>query len=822
MSRRGKLEAPQGPLAAATAWFKKLGWRPFPFQLETWSAYRAGESGLIHASTGTGKTYAAFFGPVLDALAEEQGAKPPPIRVLWLTPLRALSADTALALQAPLAHLGLKWDVGLRTSDTKASVRAKQRLRLPSVLITTPESLSLLLTHEETREKFSGLRAVIVDEWHELLASKRGVLTELALARLRTWHPDLRVWGLSATLGNIDVAAAALLGIDGKPRIIEGHIAKSTIIDSILPPVVERFPWAGHLGQSLLPQVISAIDEGHTALVFTNTRSQTELWYQMILTAKPEWAGQMALHHGSLDRRVRDFVEKELRAGNLRCVVCTSSLDLGVDFTPVDRVVQIGSPKGVARLLQRAGRSGHQPGGVSRVTCVPTNALELIEAAATREAAAAGAIEAREPYCKPLDVLAQHAISSALAGGFRSDELFREVRTCYAYRDLSADEWAWVLDFIVRGGETLKAYPDFRRVVEEDGVHRVLDRKIAARHRMSIGAIVSDASVQVRFLRGGRLGTVEESFVARMQPGDRFTFAGRLLELVRVHELTAWVKKTTRKSNTVPRWMGGRLPLSSELAAAFREQLDRARYGRFESPEMLAVRPILELQAAWSKIPAPDELLIEQLESREGFHLFCYPFEGRLAHEGLAALIAYRLSLLRPTSLTMAVNDYGFELLSPETLEVDVEQFAQLLRPENLIDDILASLNAAELAKRQFREVAHVAGLITQGYPGAAKSNRQLQASSSLFYEVFREHDPRNLLLHQAHREVLDRQFEHTRLYRALVRLSGCRLTWTPIARPSPLAFPLMVDRLRATVSSESLTDRIKRMTIDLERAAGS
>ena len=802
-------------------WFAAHDWQPFAFQQETWSAFQHGGSGLIHSSTGTGKTYAAYFGPLAEAL-DSQEAGPCGLRVLWLTPLRALSADTARALEAPLEALELNWDVGLRAGDTKAAARARQKVRLPSVLVTTPESLSLLLTHEDSRLKFAGLRAIIVDEWHELLSSKRGVLVELALARLRSWCPDVRTWGLSATLGNLDVAGQALLGIGRPCTLIRGELPKCTVIDSALPARVERFPWAGHLGLSLLPQVIAAIEEGRTALVFTNTRSQTEIWFQAILNAKPEWAGRMALHHGSLDRKVRDFVEDQLRAGAMRCVVCTSSLDLGVDFTPVDRVIQIGSPKGVARLMQRAGRSGHQPGGISRVTCVPTNALELIEVAAAREAAAAGRIEGREPYRKPLDVLAQHLVSSALAGGFDADELFHEVRTTHAYHDLTRDEWDWALDFVVRGGPTLHVYPDFRRVVLDQGRFTVPDRRVALRHRLAVGTIVSDASMQVRFVRGARLGTVEESFVARLKPGDRFTFAGRLLELVRVRELTAWVKLTRRGANTIPRWMGGRMPLSSELAAAVREQLEHARQGRFDSPELGAVRPILRTQAAWSHIPAPDELLIETLQTREGHHLFCFPFEGRLAHEGLATLVAYRLSRTQPVSLTIAVNDYGFELLAPEAIAVTAEQFRELLRPDGLVDDILASVNAAELAKRQFREVARVAGLVSQGYPGSGKSARQLQASSGLFYEVFREHDPGNLLLNQARREVLDRQFEQTRLRQALDRLAGCKIVMISPPKPTPLAFPLLVDRLRESLSSEALADRIKRMTRDLERAAGA
>lgn len=799
-------------------WYAARGWTTFPFQEETWNAYLAGESGLVHASTGTGKTYAAFLGPAAEALA---GPPRPGLRLLWITPLRALSSDTAMSLEAAAAGLGLDWEIGVRTGDTSSSQRAKQKKRLPPVLVTTPESLALFLTRPETREQFANLTAVIVDEWHELLSTKRGVLVELALARLRRWNPRLRTWGLSATLGNLDAALSTLLGPNRSGRIITGRVPKKIVIDAILPPQVERFPWAGHLGIGLVPQVVAAVEEGRSALVFTNTRAQAELWYQAILAERPDWAGLMAIHHGSLDREVRDWVEDQLRQGTLRCVVCTSSLDLGVDFSPVDRVLQIGSPKGVARLLQRAGRSGHNPGRLSRVTCVPTNAFELIEIAAARSAALAAQIESRLPYRKPLDLLAQHAVTCALGGGFHSDELLDEVRDTAAYADLTDEEWIWVLDFIVRGGEPLKAYADFRRVeVTPEGRFVVSDRKVAARHRLAVGTIVADAAVLVRFLRGSRLGTVEESFAARLNPGDRFQFAGRLLEFVRLHEQTAWVRKAKGKPTAVPRWMGGRMPLSSELAAAVRTQLDHASRGEYLSLEVQTARPILDTQAERSHVPGRNDLLIEVLTSRDGHHLFLYPFEGRLVHEGLAALLAFRISRIRPLTLSLAINDYGLELLCHEPLDFTETQLRRLLAPEDLASDILSSLNTAELARRQFREVARIAGLISPGLPHAGKTAKQLQASATLFYNVFCEYDPENLLLRQARREVLDRQFEEPRMRRALERIKDSRFVIVEPGRPTPMGFPLLVERLRESLSSEKLADRVKRMAADLERKA--
>lgn len=824
------------PFDCIREWFASEGWEPFPFQEEVWRAYLARESGLIHAATGTGKTYAAWMGPVLEWLRDYPAGRPvsgaagqkgaPPLRVLWVTPLRALAADTEAALRAPIEDLGLPWTVESRTGDTAPRVRARQSRRLPTALVTTPESLSLLLTRDDTAELFQELELVVADEWHELMASKRGVQTELALARLRRYRPNLRTWGLSATLGNLDSARDTLLGVTAadfeRPgRIIRGLVPKALQVDSLIPETMERFPWAGQIGLRLLPEVIGAIEEGKTSLVFTNTRATAELWFQALLNARPDWAGVIALHHGSLDRETREWVEDGIRDGRLRCVVCTSTLDLGVDFTPVDRVLQVGSPKAVGRLIQRAGRSGHQPGSVSRLTCVPTNALELVDIAAARDALAGEAIESRPPVERPLDLLAQHAVTIAVGGGFRPDELLAEVRTTRAYRDLSDAEWRWVMDFITRGGSTLSAYPEYTKVVERDGLHVIRDCGAAMRHRMSIGTIVSEASMKVRFVRGKTIGTVEENFIARLRPGDVFTFAGRTLKFVRVRDLTAWVTRSHQATSVVPHWTGARLALSPELAEAVRGKLDQARQGLFEGPEMEAVRPILQLQAKWSRLPATDELLIERVKTREGHHLFFYPVDGRLVHEGLAALFAYRLAQLGPITFTLAANDYGFELLSPDPARLEEALEAGLVSPDHLLHDIPASLNAAELARRQFREIARVAGLIFQGYPGNNKSVKQIQASSGLLYDVFARYDPDNLLLLQAHREVLEKQLERSRLGRTLERLATGRITISDVERPTPLAFALLVDRAREQVSSEKFLDRVQRLLSPLERAAG-
>ncbi len=815
----------------AKHWFTTRGWKPFAFQKQVWAAVKQGQSGLLHASTGAGKTYAVWFAALnrfaSAAPVEKSRKRKPlaePLTVLWITPMRALAADTARALEAPLRDLQLPWSVGLRTGDTSSSERARQTRRLPSALITTPESLTLMLARADAQTALSTLRMVVVDEWHELLGNKRGIQLQLALARLRRWNPELIVWGVSATLGNQAHAEQVLIP-QGGGISVQGETRKALLVDTLLPPAIERFPWAGHIGLKMLPQVVAELDASPASLVFTNTRAQSEIWYQALLEARPDWAGLIALHHSSLSRDTRDWVERALKDGQLKAVVCTSSLDLGVDFLPVERVLQIGSAKGVARLMQRAGRSGHAPGRVSRVTLVPTHSLELIEAAAAQDAVAQRRIEPRESPHKPLDVLVQHLVSMALGGGFLPDELYEEVRGAWAYRDLTLEDWTWALAFVRHGGLSLTAYPDYRRVEpDQQGVWRVPDARLARRHRMSIGTIVSDASIQLKFWsKGGggkQLGSVEEGFIARLKPGDGFLFAGRLLELVRVENMTAYVKRSTVKKAAVPRWNGGRMPLSSELARAVVERFSAAALGAFIGPEMQALRPLLEVQQRWSGLPTENSLLAETLKSREGWHLFLYPFAGRQVHLGLASLLAWRVSQQQAVTFSIAVNDYGLELLSATCVEWSSVLNPGLLSPEQLLNDVLASLNAGELALRRFREIARIAGLVFAGYPGAPKSTRQVQASSGLFYEVFKQYDAGNLLLAQAGEEVLRNELDIHRLEKTLEHISRLRLDVHPVKRPTPLGFPLLVERMRESMSSEKLADRIRRMVSDLENTA--
>lgn len=803
-------------------WFAARGWTPAGFQIDAWRAYTAGQSGLIHVPTGTGKTYAAFLGPLSELLAEPARG----LAILYITPLRAVARDIELALRAPIDEIGrargepLSIAVGSRTGDTSSSERARQRDRLPEVLVTTPESLTLLLTRDDAGDVFRTLRCVIVDEWHELLSSKRGVQVELALARLRRLAPGLRTWGLSATLRDPLAAARAVAGAHHpEPALVTAKIDRPIRVHTLIPPKVERFPWAGHMGLTMCGPLLELLDPARSTLIFTNTRSQAERWYQAILLGRPEWAERMGLHHGSIDREVRERVEAGLKAGTTTLVVCTSSLDLGVDFGPVERVVQIGSPKGIARLMQRAGRSGHRPGATCEVLCVPTHALELVEMAAAREAIDAGRIEERPILRRPLDALVQHLVTRSFGEGFDPDELFDEVRGATAYTDLSREEFEWCLALVERGGAALGAYPEQHRVVRTEGRMRIASRRIATLHRLNVGTIVGDVTVQLRLVRGGNIGSIEEHFIARLRPKDVFLFGGRLLEFVRLRDMTAFVTPATRQTIHTPHWGGARFPLSTALSAAVRLVIGRLRdpesAANETAPELIAARPVLDAQRTLSRLPRADETLVELTTTDDGAHCFIYPFEGRLVHEGLAALLALRFGRRRSATFALSMNDYGIELLGPAEYpfrELLGDSGDGLFSSERLADDLLDAINLGELARRQFREVARVSGLVPQKYPGGERTNRQLQAGASLLYEVFDEFDPDNLLLLQARREVLERHCEESRLARTLERLRSHRLLVVETERPTPLAFPLVVDRLGSTLSTESLRDRIARM----------
>ncbi len=799
-------------LGQGVHWFEAQGWSPFPFQEEAWASVLEGYHGLVNAPTGSGKTYSLLIPILLEPTPKTKSRGP---KAIWITPIRALAKEIEYSANRAIADLQPTWRVGVRSGDTSTRERAKQKEQPPDFLITTPESLHLLLSQKGYADFFADLKTIVVDEWHELVGSKRGVLMELALSRLKTLAPQLRIWGISATIGNMEQSLQILLG--GSPvksKIIKADIRKQIEVVSIFPDEVERLPWSGHLGIHLLEKVIPIVKESTSTLIFTNTRSFAEIWYQKMLDKAPELSGLIAMHHGSISKELRDWVEDQLHAGKLKAVVCTSSLDLGVDFRPVETVIQVGSPKGVARFLQRAGRSGHQPGAVSRIYFLPTNTLELTEGAALREAMQRNIVEDRVPYLRSFDVLIQYLITLAVSDGFRPDEILNEVRGTVSYASITTEEWNWILRFITTGGEALTAYNEYRKVIVEQGVFKVEDRRIALKHRLSIGTIVGDTLMYVKFVSGKFLGTIEEYFISSLNLGDVFWFAGQSLELVRIKEMEAHVRKSKRKSGKVPSWQGGRMPLSSQMSEMIRYKIDQAARDAEDDAEMKFLKPLMQLQRERSHLPRANEFLIEYFQTGEGYHVVMYPFEGRFVHEGMAALIAYRIAQISPITFSIAMNDYGFELLSDQEIPIYEAIETNVLGSEDLLKDIQASINATEMAKRKFRDIAAIAGLIFKGLPGQKIKEKHLQSSSQLFFTVFHEYESHNLLLLQAFEEVMDFQLEEARLRRALDRIAHQKIIITEPDKPTPFAFPIMVDRTREKLTSEKLEDRIRKMQI--------
>ncbi len=812
----------EAPIALGRKWFQDEGNEPFEFQLETWKHYLEGRSGLVNAPTGSGKTFSLWVPCILDLLKQNTSGKAS-LKILWVTPLRALAKDIHQAMKKFCVQHGLPITIGLRYGDTTAGEREQQKKNPPDALVITPESIHVLLSQSDYPYFFKDVRAIIVDEWHELIGTKRGVATELAISRIKhITRSPVRLWGISATIGNLKQAKRVLLGEDlhRDGVIVVSEIEKRINIESILPDEVEQFPWSGHLGTNLVHKVIPIIKASNTTLLFTNTRSQTELWYQSILKEYPDMAGVIAMHHGSMDPAIRNWVEDAIHEKRLKCVVCTSSLDLGVDFRPVDVVIQVGGPKGVSRFQQRAGRSGHSPGEVSQIYFLPTHSLELIEGAALRMAVKEKKFESRKPMEKSLDVLVQYLVTLAVSGGFKPLKILEEIKTTYCFRLLTAKEWNWALNFITTGGSTLGAYDEFAKVYDDDGIYKIINKRAATRHKLSIGTIVGDPSLKVRFTSGGYLGTVEEYFISKLNPGDTFWFAGQSLEFVRIKEMTVQVKKSKKKSGKTPAWAGGRFPLSSMLSDVIKQKLEEAKTGSFRDPELLCIKPILELQQRWSIIPDRKSLLIERTVTNYGHHIFIYPFEGMFVHEVLAGVIAYRISKIARITFSISMNDYGFELLSDQQVPIEEALELDLFSEENLMTDINESINKTEMAQRKFRDVATIAGLVFQGYPGKNARAKHLQASSSILYKVFEEYDKGNLLVRQAMDEVMTQQLEQSRLFEAIRRINKQKIVLKDTPQPTPFAFPIAVDMLRReNLTSEMLEDRVKKLQLRVVRS---
>ena len=802
----------------ATEWFKRKQWRPHKFQQDCWNAIVTDNSGLLNAPTGYGKTYAIWFG-VLESFFTKKN-RSNGLHCLWITPLRALSKEIHAATQRVSDELGLDYDIALRTGDTSTKERLQQKKNTPHALITTPESVHLLMAQKGYETFFANLEFVVIDEWHELLGTKRGVLAELALSRLKAINPKLKVWGISATIGNLQEAKEVLLGTNSvKSKLIKATLDKIINIHTLLPEIIEKYPWAGHLGLNMIDDVLPIIEQNNSTLIFTNTRWQCETWYQSLLNRNPDLAGIIALHHGSLSDHLRLWVEQALHDGLLKAVVCTSSLDLGVDFRPVDTVVQIGSPKGVARFMQRAGRSGHQPGAISTIHFVPTHSLEIVEGSALREAMGKQELEQRIPYVRSFDVLIQYLVTLAVSDGFEADKIFIEVTATFCYASITREEFNWCLKFITTGGNSLDAYDEYNKVVLENGIYKVVDHAIAMRHRLSIGAIVSDSMIKIKFTGGKTIGSVEEYFISKLNPGDVFAFAGRTVELVRVNGMVAQVKTSNKKTRMIPSWRGSKMPLSSQLSKMIRHKLDDYYDRKINDPEIKKLIPLFEEQERRSHVPKNTELLIEKVKTKEGYHIFFYPFEGRNVHEGLAALFAYRISLIKSMSFSISMNDYGFELLSDQEIPFEEGMLKDLFSTKNLFEDISKTVNLTEMARRKFRDIASIAGLTFSGYPGRQVKTRHLQASSQLFFNVFTEHEANNLLLKQAYDEVMIFQMEEIRILEALKRMQQQTIVLKDCERLSPFSFPIYAEALnREKLTNEEFETKVMRIIKQLEK----
>ncbi len=792
-------------------WMADKGNVPFKFQTDTWKKFGNGYSGMVVAPTGFGKTYSVFLGLISDFLNHPEKYKDG-LKMIWITPLRSLSKDIAKAMQEAIDEIGLDWTVGVRNGDTDPKVRQQQVRNMPEILVATPESLHLLLGQKNHDRFFQNLQSIVIDEWHELLGSKRGILVELGISQLRKYVPKLKIWGISATIGNLDEAIDVLIPYAIKKTKITAKEHKKIDIIPVFPDEVEILPWAGHLGHKLADKVVPIILESNSTIVFTNTRSQSEMWYQLLLDAYPDFAGQIAIHHSSIDAHLRIWIEENLSNGKLKAVVSTSSLDLGIDFKPVDTVIQIGSAKGVARFLQRAGRSGHSPFETSKIYCVPTHSLELIEVAALKEAIKQNVIEPREPQVLCFDILVQFLMTLAIGDGFYPQDTYERIKQVYTFQEMTADEWKNILDFLTVGGSVLQGYEEYHKVVVmEDGLFKVTSRKIAMLHRMNMGAIVSDAMLKVKFISGGYIGMVEEYFISRLKKEEKFILAGRVLEIAMVKDMTVYVRSSKGKA-LAPSYLGGRLPLSTNLGRFLREKLSGALNPKSSEKELKFLHPLLINQEKRSHIPKEDEFLVELIKNREGYHLFMYPFEGRLVHEVMAALIAYRISKLAPISFSMAMNDYGFELFSDKEIPLNDDNLHKILTRENLMIDVISSINSAEMARRKFRDIAVISGMVIQNLPGQQRSNKALQSSAGLIFKVLEDHDPNHFLVRQAYTEVFNMQLQEQRLVEAFKRIEKSKIILKFANTFTPLSFPIKVDSLRQTLTSESLDARIQKL----------
>ncbi|QOZ65644.1 ligase-associated DNA damage response DEXH box helicase [Bradyrhizobium arachidis] len=837
------------------AWFAARGWSPREHQLALLEKAREDRSALLIAPTGAGKTLAGFLPTLVELSAQpverNAGAKQNLVstgrtvqrtgglHTLYISPLKALAVDIARNLERPIAEMGLPIKVETRTGDTPVSRRQRQRRYPPDVLLTTPEQLALLLSSDDAPFLFGSLKRIVLDELHALVTSKRGDLLSLGLARLWRLAPQMRAIGLSATVAEPDQLARFLV-----PQPEGKEVAADIVVaGGAAPPEVEmldtreRLPWAGHSARHALPEIYELIKANKTTLVFVNTRSQAEMLFQNLWSMNDDGLA-IALHHGSLDVAQRRKVEDAMSAGRLRGVVCTSSLDLGVDWGDVDLVVNIGAPKGSSRLMQRIGRANHRLDEASRAVLVPANRFEVLECRVAIDAIAENAQDTPPLRTGALDVLAQHVLGCACGEPFFSDELYGEVRTAAPYANLSRQDFDDVVDFVASGGYALKTYERFARIKQDkEGRWRVANPKVRQSYRMNVGTIVEDDMLKVRLVRsrsggtgstgviarGGRLlGEIEEAFIEGLSPGDTFVFSGEVVRYETLVEDQVYVSRAHDKDPKVPSYMGGKFPLSTYLAERVRRLLDDGRAWK-GLPEQ--VRDWLSLQKDVSRVPAVRELLVESFPRANKHYIVCYPFEGRLAHQTLGMLLTRRLERARARPLGFVANEYAVAIWGLGDLSFMIRDgridLNALFAPDMLGDDLEAWLAESALMKRTFRNCAIISGLIARRHTGEEKSRRQVLFSTDLVYDVLRKHQADHVLLRAARADAATGLLDLRRLGDMLARIQG-RITHRELDHVSPLAVPVMLEIGRESVYGEAADELLAEAADELVKEAMS
>ncbi len=810
------------------AWFETRGWSPRAHQLALTETALGGDSALLIAPTGGGKTLAGFLASLIELSDKTQrNSDRPALHTLYVSPLKALAVDVARNLMTPVEEIGLDIRIETRTGDTPSHTRQRQRKTPPDILLTTPEQLALFIASDQAADFFADLKCVIIDEIHALAPSKRGDLLSLGLATLAKWAPACRFIGLSATVHEPSVLQSWLAVRSDTPRLIEADGGVHADVDILISD--ERIPWSGHSGRFAVGEVYQQIKAAQMSLVFVNTRSQAELLFQELWRVNED-SLPIALHHGSLAKAQRRKVEAAMAAGQLKAVVCTSTLDLGIDWGEVDLVIQMGAPKGAARLVQRIGRANHRMDEASQAMLVPTNRFEILECRAAEAAVEAGEIDGEPLRRGALDVLAQHIMGRACGDGFALEELFDEVRQSAPYAGLDWETYERVVDLVATGGYALKTYDRFKRITRRrDGLWSARTRRDQQQHRMNVGAIVEAQLLKVRLasrvgpdkaskdkassatsrpaLRPGRtLGEIEEYFISTLTPGDTFLFAGEILRFLGVQENDCLVMRASADTNpAIPSYNGGKFPLTQFLAGRVRKMIhDRQAWP--DLPDQ--VREWFEIQDLRSTIPAADELLIETFPRGQRHFLACYPFEGRLAHQTLGMLLTRRLERIGAKPLGFVASEYAMAVWAMEPMgDVDL---ASLFAPDLLGDDLEEWLDEAVLMKRHFAHCAQISGLIARRLPGQEKTGRQVTFSTDLIYDVLRSHEPDHVLLQAARQDAATGFLDIRRLSDMLVRVQG-KIVHKDLAKISPFAVPVMLEVGKEPVHGASVEEAILR-----------